>query len=198
MPQQQQPNAQAQAAQAAQQLFAQFPHLRYRKDETVIRAEVAFEQQLMASQRRITSTNHIQPRILAEEHLLPLIGMHHQWVQLQLADLLQFTQAAILEHGEASAQIGIPAEDAESWLGALDEVIAVLSDEEALKDEAKRKDAVETLNALKEAIAEVAIEEGTDEDEDELDFGDDEDEDEDEDTEDADGEETPDEPLLED
>ena len=170
--------------------------LQYRRSEDVVRAEVQFQNALQEVERKLSTVNHIQPKTLAEEYLLPAIAHQAQFFALQTGDVLRYVaqigiylgsqiEGAAQVEEDAEVMVGIPPEDAEALLGSLDELALFIeraAAKKASKDEAKKMRAL--VDQMRGAIQELVLEEGEEGDEDDEYFDLDEDE---EGTDDADG-----------
>jgi hypothetical protein len=168
------------------------PHLRYHRDEAVVRAEAQFTAAFQQVVQQAQNSAHIPAKQLVGKMIAPLIEQQTTWLALQVADVLRYAQtafAAQTEGGENDA-IGIPADDAAVFIDVLQEVIKLLQKVKKTSPENKGKFLDEVrqeasrllpdLDALVEAVNDLALpeeNEGEDEDEDEL-FDDDEDDDE--------------------
>lgn len=100
------------------------PHLRYARGEDVVRTEaqvgVLLQSFIESVERPMT------PKQLSERYLIPLFAGLQGLHQLQVADLLRYTQGVLTridEDSKAGATIGIPVEDVEAFQLVLDNVL---------------------------------------------------------------------------
>lgn len=171
-----------------QELFP--PHLRYSRDEEVIRAESRFAQAFQTVRQEVEGAPHVSPKNLFGKYLAPLMELQVGWFAVQLADILRYAQTNLAAMDEQKSVgdnvlVGLPAEDAELFTGVINDAAALLKriiDEspsnkgkflEQLRVEAGK--IVPDLIATAEAISDFALDEEGEEDEDGLiDFADDE------------------------
>jgi hypothetical protein len=150
-------------------------HLQYRRDEDVVRAEQALSSTVEATTRRLATTNHVNPKQFAEQHLMPIVAHIVQFFSMQHADLLRFMVSA-LAHQEreevTESLVGIPSDDVEAILSELERLdlflvkVNDLGGNKQLVVEEIKKEAVElreTVSDLAEAIQDYSLEETGDE-----------------------------------
>jgi len=156
--------------------------LRYKKDESIIQAELAFKSLLDKAMRKLAASSHLNPKQIQEDVNLPLFTFLAQWVQSVHADIVAYVQAQLL----GSFPEGLADEDAVLILDNLNEVsgfLASLSElpvydketlpgtgdvlETALAHMRERAaKAAELVNEVMEVIGELAGEEEEEEEED--------------------------------
>ena len=155
-------------------------HLQYRRDEDVVRAEHDLSQIVEATARKLATSNHLQAKQLAEQHMMPILAHMIQFFSIQNADFLRFVTSAFLHQAQESETpdtlVGIPPEDAEAMAKELERVLALLerviglggrqtSELEAVKAEAK--ELRQAVKDLASSILEYALDLEDDDEDDE-------------------------------
>ena len=156
--------------------------LRYKKDESIIQAELAFKGLLDKAMRKLAASSHLNPKQIQEDVNLPLFTFLAQWVQSVHADIVAYVQAQLL----GSFPEGLADEDAVLILDNLNEVSGFLAslselpvyDKEALPGTGdvletalahmreRAAKAAELVNEVMEVIGELAGEEEEEEEDD--------------------------------
>lgn len=155
-----------------------FPmHLQYRRDEEVVRAEQILSSSVQAMAQKLNTTNHVNPKQFAEQHLVPVVTSIVQFFSMQHGDLLKFTQNALIhqleQQGAATeTMVGIPPDDVEAMCDELERIDRFMVKVDTLGGNKKelleevKKEARElrvALGDLAEAIQEYTLEDVEDE-----------------------------------
>lgn len=114
------------ASQATRAQEALPPWLRYIRDEEVVKAQMGFGAMLQQLERKLATVNHIQPKVLGEEYLIPLFAMQSQWFLAQTADILRWFQLVTLQQKEPDVVVGIDPSDGAALLDVIGRVRDVL------------------------------------------------------------------------
>jgi hypothetical protein len=154
---------------AAPQLPAE---MQYKPDEDVAKAYQQVDRLVALIQAK--AKTHITGKKLAEECLLPMVGVFAGLIQKVHGDVVTYSMAvASVAAGAAEAAdnvepelvVGIPADDVAALVNALNDVAQILATYDLLADserKPKMDEAIATLNNVAETIASFEMEDDED------------------------------------
>lgn len=137
--------------------------LRYTRDESIVEMQGSIETLLNKAARQVQTKNHLQTKQVQEEYNLPLLAGIFQYFQLQVADLIRWVQGAFIEGG-GETTVGIPADDADAMLNALEELHELCSTHML---EEYREHALDLIGGVQDMVNELSLEEDAEDEDDE-------------------------------